>query len=116
MKDLRDADFWGTDGRVGVITSGEWTNRLILVYPDSLGTWTFIASTSPEEEMLDFYPASDQGAEEVMAELGIVWIARGPEEIQLEKLVFDQRSHLGEDNSVRGMLEEEIRRFLRKGR
>lgn len=68
MAALRDPGFWGPDGRVGVITQGDWTNRLILVYPDALGTWTFIASSSPEEEMLDFYPVSDQAAEEVIAD------------------------------------------------
>lgn len=76
MSASRDPGFWRPDGRVGVITHGEWTNRLILVYPDALGTWTFTASSSPEEEMLDFYPASDQAAEEIIAELGILWLAR----------------------------------------
>ncbi|KQN86172.1 hypothetical protein [Arthrobacter sp. Leaf69] len=114
MAALRDPDFWGDDGRLGVITQGAWTNRLILVYPDALGTWTFIASSSAEEEMLDFYPISDQAAGEVIAELGIVWLARNLQENQLEDLNFDQRSHLGEDASIRGMLTEAIKRLFRK--
>ena len=114
MSALRDPGFWGTDGRVGVITQGEWTNRLILVYPDALGTWTFTASSSPEEEMLDFYPASDQAAEEIIAELGILWLVRSQQEERLERLTFDQRSHLGEDTSIRGMLGERIHRLFGK--
>ena len=64
--------------------------------------------------MLDFYPISDQAAGEVIAELGIVWLARNLQENQLEDLNFDQRSHLGEDASIRGMLTEAIKRLFRK--
>ena len=114
MSASRDPGFWGPDGRVGVITHGEWTNRLILVYPDALGIWTFTASSSPAEEMLDFYPASDQTADEVIAEQGILWLARSLQEERLERLTFDQRSHLGEDTSIRGMLGESIKRLFGK--
>jgi hypothetical protein len=109
---LRDPGFWGHDGRVGVITQGTWADHLVLVYPDALETWTFIPSSTPEEEMLDFYPVTDQAAEEVITELGIVWLARNQQENQLERLIFDQRSHLGEDTSIRGMLAEAIKRLL----
>ena len=75
------------------------------------GVWM---ASSPEEEMLDFYPASDQAAEEIIAELGILWLVRSQQEERLERLTFDQRSHLGEDTSIRGMLGERIHRFFRK--
>lgn len=113
---ISDSYFWGLDGRIGVITRGEWVNRLILVYPDALGTWTFVADSAPPEEMFDFYPRSDQAAEEVIAELGIVWLTRSPEEEQLEKLAFGLREHLGEDTSVRGMLRDGISRFFGRKR
>lgn len=64
--------------------------------------------------MLDSYPISDQAAGKVIAELGIVWLARNQQENQLEELIFDQRSHLGEDTSIRGMLAVAIKRLFRK--
>jgi hypothetical protein len=109
---LRTADFWGHNGRVGVVTQGDWTNRLILVYPDALGSWTFVASSSPGEGDLDFYPVNDQAADEVMTELGIVWLARSAEEERLEDSVFGLRAHLSDDNSIRGMLRQGLKKLF----
>lgn len=109
---LRTADFWGHNGRVGVITQGDWTNRLILVYPDTPETWAFVASSSPAEEDVDVYPLNDQAADEVTTELGIVWLARSAEEERLEGLVFGLRKHFSEDNSIRGMLRQGLKKIL----
>jgi hypothetical protein len=109
---LPTADFWGHNGRVGVITQGDWTNRLILVYPDTPGTWAFVASSSPGEGDLDFYPLNDQAADEVITELGIVWLARSAEEERLEDRVFGLRDHFSEDNSVRGMVRQGLKKLF----
>jgi hypothetical protein len=109
---LPTADFWGDDGRVGVISRGDWTNRLVLVYPDTPGTWAFVVSSSPGEGDLDFYPLNDQAADEVIAELGIVWLARRAEEERLENRVFGLREHFSEDNSIRGMLRQGLKRLF----
>ncbi|MFE5836018.1 hypothetical protein [Arthrobacter sp. NPDC056493] len=109
---LPTADFWGRNGRVGVTTQGDWTNRLILVYPDTLETWAFVASSSPGEGDFDFYPLNDQAADEVMTELGIVWLARSAEEERLEDYVFGLRAHLSDDNSYRGMLRRGLKKLF----
>jgi hypothetical protein len=109
---LPTADFWGHNGRVGVITQGDWTNRLILVYPDTAKTWAFVASSSHGEGDLDFYPLNDQAADEVITELGIVWLARSAEEERLEDRVFGLREHLSDDNSIRGMLREGLKKLF----
>jgi hypothetical protein len=109
---LPNAEFWGDNGRVGVISHGDWTDRLILVYPDAPGIWAFVASSNPGEGELDFYPQSDQAAGEVITELGIVWLARSAEEERLEEVVFGLREHLSEDNSLRGMLRQGLKKLF----
>ncbi|MFE5839591.1 hypothetical protein [Arthrobacter sp. NPDC056493] len=109
---LPNAEFWGHNGRVGVISHGDWTNRLILVYPDAPGIWAFVASSNTGDGDLDFYPKSDQAADEVITELGIVWLARSAEEERLEELVFGLCEHMSEDNSLRGMLRQGLKKLF----
>lgn len=92
---LPDESFWGWDGRLGVITRGEWKDRLALFYPDvTPGHWTCVVSSSAEEGPLDYYMISDHYAENVIDEYGIVWLARSPEEVALEERAIGWRRSL----------------------
>ena len=92
---LPGTDFWGELGRLGVITTGEWTNRLVLMYPDSLpGSWTFVVSSSIEEGPLDFYLLSDAEAGQFIEQSGVVWLALSPEEDALEEKIIGWRGTL----------------------
>lgn len=92
---LPSHDFWGELGRLGVITTGEWMNRLVLMYPDSLpGSWTFVVSSSIEEGPLDFYLLSDVDAEQFIEQSGVVWLALSLAEDALEKRIIGWRETL----------------------
>jgi hypothetical protein len=79
-------------GRVGVITQGEYRDRLILFYAEPTpGYWTGVVSSSPEEGPLDFFIIADEYAANVIEEYGIVWLARSVEEAVVEEMVFDCR-------------------------
>ena len=70
----------------------EYTNRMILFYPEpALGHWTEVASSSLEEGPLDSYILADEYAANVLHEYGVVWLARSKEESALEQRVFDWR-------------------------
>jgi hypothetical protein len=63
---LSDKEFWEPNGRVGVITQGEYTNRMILFYPEPTpGHWTEVVSSSLEEGPLDSYILADEYAANV---------------------------------------------------
>jgi hypothetical protein len=100
---LPDSRFWGQDGRIGVITRGEWKDRLALFYPDlTPGHWTCVVSSSPVEGPLDYYIISDEYAENVIEEYGIIWLARSPEEVALEERVFGWRATFDKPSGFRG--------------
>lgn len=89
---LSDKEFWEPNGRVGVIIQGEYTNRMILFYPEPTpGHWTEVVSSSLEEGPLDSYILADEYAANVLHEYGVVWLARTKEESALEQRVFDWR-------------------------
>jgi hypothetical protein len=89
---LSDKNFWEPNGRVGVITRGTYTNRLILFYPEPTpGHWAEVVSSSLEEGPLDSYVVADEYAADVLQEYGVVWLARSNEEAALEQRVFDWR-------------------------
>ena len=45
-----DKNFWEPSGRVGVITQGKYSNRLILFYPEPTpGHWAEVVSPSLKE-------------------------------------------------------------------
>jgi hypothetical protein len=89
---LSDKNFWEPNGRVGVITRGKYTNRLILFYPEPTpGHWVEVVSSSLEEGPLDSYIVADEYAANVLQEYGVVWLARSNEEAALEQRVLDWR-------------------------
>jgi hypothetical protein len=89
---LADKTFWEPDGRIGVITNGKYTNRLVLFYPEPTpGHWTEVVSSSREEGPLDSYIAADEYAANVLEEYEVVWLARTKEEAALEEKVFGWR-------------------------
>ena len=89
---LSDKNFWEPNGRVGVITRGEYSNRLILFYPEPTpGHWAEVVSSSLGEGPLDSYIVADEYAANVLLEYGVVWLARSNEEAALEQRVFDWR-------------------------
>jgi hypothetical protein len=89
---LADQSFWGPDGRIGVITKGKYTNRLILFYPDPTpGHWTEVVSSSREEGPLDSYIVTDEYAANILEEYEVVWLARSEQEASLEEKVFGWR-------------------------
>lgn len=89
---LADKTFWEPDGRIGVITNGDYTNRLILFYPEPTpGHWTEVVSSSREEGPLDSYIVADEYAANVLEDYEVVWLSRSKEEAALEENVFGWR-------------------------
>jgi hypothetical protein len=89
---LADKAFWEPDGRIGIITNGKYTNRLIFFYPEPTpGHWTEVVSSSREEGSLDSYIVADEYAANVLEEYEVVWLARSKEKTDLEEKVFGWR-------------------------
>ncbi|TSE16003.1 hypothetical protein B1A87_008965 [Arthrobacter sp. KBS0703] len=112
---LSDKELWEPNGRVGVITQGEYTNRLILFYPEPTpGQWAEVVSSSLEEGPLDSYILADEYAANVLGEYGVVWLARSNnEEAALEQRVFDWRRGF---RPARRTLKQFIRELLGRHR
>ncbi|CAH0271302.1 hypothetical protein SRABI83_03656 [Arthrobacter sp. Bi83] len=107
---LSDKEFWEPNGRVGVITQGKYTNRLILFHPEPTpGQWAEVVSSSLEEGPLDSYILADEYAANVLEEYGVVWLARSNEEVALEQTVFDWRQVF---RPARRSLKQSIRELL----
>jgi hypothetical protein len=89
---LADQTFWEPAGRIGVITQGEYANRLILLYSEPTpGHWTEVVSSLRDEGPLDAYILADEYAANVLEEYDVVWLARSNEEADLEDKVFGWR-------------------------
>lgn len=85
--------FEWVDGRMGVVTSSdEFPGRLVLICPeleDESQFVVYIASSTTEGLIESFW--GRENLEQVVEDLGIVWIAPGPLEEQVERQVFSIR-------------------------
>ncbi len=89
--------FWGSQGRVGVITAGELSGRNIFVYPDTLEDWwTIVVEPSPYvgRSGEDHTHGSFQAAA-ILDPLAIEWLPQGEAEAQVEREFFGRRPLLG---------------------
>lgn len=89
--------FWGSQGRVGRITSGELSGRSIFMYPDTLpGWWTMVIEPSPYPDRSgeDYTWGADQ-VDALIDPLGVEWMALDDGEREIERRVFGRRPLVG---------------------
>ncbi|WP_285042114.1 hypothetical protein [Plantibacter sp. LMC-P-059a] len=92
-----EADFWGDQGRLGVIRTGELTDHHLFAYPESVEPWwTVVVETLPEADVPDerFIRGSGSFAL-LMREWDVEWFPRGRVEQDVESALFGWRPLVG---------------------
>lgn len=92
-----ESEFWGEQGRLGLIRAGALNGRHILVYPETVEPWwTVIVETPPEATVPDERFIPDSGSFMLlMREWDVEWLLRGREEQDVESAVFGWRPLVG---------------------
>ena len=90
-------EFWGEQGRVALLTRGEFAGRYIFVYPETVDSW-WTAYVSPSFEIDapgELYIEGTDELDRLNSEWGFEWLDRDDHEVALERERFGLRPLVG---------------------
>jgi hypothetical protein len=97
---IRNSAFWGDQGRIGLIRSGEWAGRLLFVYPDTMQDWwTLVVDPSPSVGVAgDYYTPGTAYVLSLLEEWDVDWMPLDEDESVFERERFGWRPLSGESD------------------